>query len=383
MARKSSSAEASRPMFGSMRANDGLPESRVASPLSQQARTFGDALRSFVESADEQMASERAQLVRQSELLATWFRQQVETITSANRLDMAALAQRLAAAEASAAEMRHLLEDTLGGLATRCDELQRRVSTLGSTLGALTERDDDLASRVRRIDERIAAVADRLDANIAEGLDAKMAEAISGLDERLSTAVSGLDARVAQTVGGLDARMTSVSSGVDARVAEAVAGLDSRLSEALSGIDERLSGSLSGIDAKLAEAVDEKVAGAVNELDAKVSGAIDELGEQLTGTISELDEKVISAVGEATLARIESDRLSAGIGERLDAIAVRMNEVESQLSDTMDVSAAVQLDRLDELERAVAELDPDQFMLRTVPDDAAEDRRSGADEWHS
>jgi hypothetical protein len=34
----------------------------------------------------------------------------------------------------------------------------------------------------------------------------------------------------------------------------------------------------------------------------------------------------------------------------------------------MDVSTAVQLERLEELERAIAALNPDQFVRRTDPD---------------
>ena len=40
-----------------------------------------------------------------------------------------------------------------------------------------------------------------------------------------------------------------------------------------------------------------------------------------------------------------------------------MTDVETQVQDaTMDVSTAVQLDRLEEIERALIELDPSQFV---------------------
>ena len=41
-----------------------------------------------------------------------------------------------------------------------------------------------------------------------------------------------------------------------------------------------------------------------------------------------------------------------------------MSEIEAQLADTMDVSEAVQLERLEEIERALLELDPDQFVRK-------------------
>ena len=57
------------------------------------------------------------------------------------------------------------------------------------------------------------------------------------------------------------------------------------------------------------------------------------------------------------------------VAERTDGLAIRMTEVETQVQDaTMDVSTAVQLDRLEEIERALIELDPDQFVRKDDAD---------------
>ena len=75
------------------------------------------------------------------------------------------------------------------------------------------------------------------------------------------------------------------------------------------------------------------------------------------------------------LVRIEIDRVSATTDERLDRASLRMAEIESLLGDEMDVSATVQLERLDELERAISALDPDQFVRKVDPGaNAATDR---------
>ena len=47
--------------------------------------------------------------------------------------------------------------------------------------------------------------------------------------------------------------------------------------------------------------------------------------------------------------------------------ALRMAEIEALLTDEMDVSASVQLERLEELERALTALDPDQFVRKSDP----------------
>jgi hypothetical protein len=73
------------------------------------------------------------------------------------------------------------------------------------------------------------------------------------------------------------------------------------------------------------------------------------------------------AVGEAMLVRIEVDRVVISTDEKLDKQAVRLAEIEGLLTDQMDVGAAVQLERLDELERAVAMLDPAKFGISAGP----------------
>ncbi len=80
--------------------------------------------------------------------------------------------------------------------------------------------------------------------------------------------------------------------------------------------------------------------------------------------INAVKEQLSSAVGEAMLVRIEVDRFIAAQEEKFDATALRMSEIEAQLADTMDVSEAVQLERLEEIERALLELDPNQFVRK-------------------
>ena len=80
--------------------------------------------------------------------------------------------------------------------------------------------------------------------------------------------------------------------------------------------------------------------------------------------INAVKEQLSSAVGEAMLVRIEVDRFIASQEEKFDATALRMSEIEAQLADTMDVSEAVQLERLEEIERALLELNPNQFVRK-------------------
>jgi hypothetical protein len=60
-----------------------------------------------------------------------------------------------------------------------------------------------------------------------------------------------------------------------------------------------------------------------------------------------------------------------------------MTEIESQLADTMDVSEAVQLERLEEIERALIELNPNQFVRKVELNNGAGTSASNHNNYNS
>lgn len=93
--------------------------------------------------------------------------------------------------------------------------------------------------------------------------------------------------------------------------------------------------------------------GRIDQLDTRI-------GETDNSGIDQLKEQLSSALGEVMLVRIEIDRAVASTEDKIGKATLRMAEIEALLSDEMDVSSAVQLERLDEIERALAELDPER-----------------------
>ena len=74
------------------------------------------------------------------------------------------------------------------------------------------------------------------------------------------------------------------------------------------------------------------------------------------------------------------ERLEKATNERTDTLSVRMTDVETQVQDaTMDVSTSVQLDRLEEIEHALVELDPSQFVRKDEVDNQKTVKKSSAD----
>ena len=149
------------------------------------------------------------------------------------------------------------------------------------------------------------------------------------------------------------------------------AALDDQLAELTSGhaaaLDDRLNVTGSHI-----VGLDQRLDQRVGELGAKLDAQLDTQATTIAELIASNDDKAIAdvrteldkAVGEAMLVRIEMDRSVHDTQERFDRQTLRMAQIEAELADDVDVGVAVQLERLDELERAVAELDPDQFVRR-------------------
>ena len=135
-----------------------------------------------------------------------------------------------------------------------------------------------------------------------------------------------------------------------------IAEIDAHVGRVSAGLDETmlvLNDRIAGVDTRFVEA-DRRMDAIEQSIEGVDQAALDELRDKMS-----------TAVGEAMLVRIEMERLEKTTNERTDSLSVRMTEVETQVQDaTMDVSTAVQLDRLEEIERALIELDPAQFVRK-------------------
>ena len=171
----------------------------------------------------------------------------------------------------------------------------------------------------RQIGEHTAMVNQRVDF-----VDNKVTDRMLAMEERINETTG---TKLAQ----LEATMGRIGSGFD----DAIGALSQRMLE---------------LENRLYDHNDRLVA---------LAEQVSKVDEQALATVK---EQLSSAVGEAMLVRIELDRLAAETDEKLDKSTLRMAEIEAQLSDTMDVSAVVQLERLEELERAIIELNPAQFV---------------------
>jgi uncharacterized protein YicC (UPF0701 family) len=225
------------------------------------------------------------------------------------------------------------------------EQAARMVTYFNDVTQQMELRQDELGEALKvDIDSRIETIKNLVEENdlairrfqteVSQSTSQKVNDAEDRFNNRLLAAESRMKEEAGQKIAEIDAHVGRVSTGLD---------------ETMMVINDRIA----AIDTRF-DATDQRI----HDLAESVKG-VDQ------HALDDLKEKMSSAVGEAMLVRIEMERLEKNVNERSDTLAIRMTEVETQVQDaTMDVSTSLQLDRLEEIERALAELDPDQFVRK-------------------
>ncbi|MFN8024148.1 MAG: hypothetical protein U0Q03_21630 [Acidimicrobiales bacterium] len=247
------------------------------------------------------------------------------------------------------------------------DDMERSFTGIYGKLEELQNvgrRHDEQASAiVQHVNDTTAALSMRMD----EG-DNRLGHAI---EERLNTFASDLSAsfeQVAEQVNEhsntLLVKLESSESRATDRLLELEARIKEEQGQKIANLEATVGRIGSGFDDAMI-AVSQRVLELENRL-LEIDERIGAMGERLAtvdeNAIEEVKAEMSRAVGEAMLVRIELDRVVANVDEKMDRQTIRMSEIEGLLSDQMDVSTAVQLERLDELERQMQMLDPSQFV---------------------
>lgn len=269
--------------------------------------------------------------------------------------------------------------DSGGGGGIDSGELVTLREQIDASSAAAHARIDELAKSARRFDEQASALVQHVN-DTSQALTLRMDDGNQALatavEERFGFVRATLEAfgpeiqrqlaeqatALAQRVDFTDHKITDRMLAMEDRVVEQngnkIANLEATIGRIGSGFDEAIA------------ALSQRMLELENSLSQVIlhTNVLTEQVSQVDGkAIEGIKEQLSAAVGEAMLVRIEIDRVSATTDERLDRAALRMAEIESLLGDEMDVSASVQLERLDELERAISALDPDQFVRKVDP----------------
>jgi hypothetical protein len=317
-----------------------------------------------------QQANDRYQAVLQAALeerLAEFANHQHQTLTTINGklASLPSLVQAELPAQFAVVSrgLRDYLEHKTAAVETQIDELHKSTRRIDEQAAAIvTNVNDTVAALYRRMDDG--------DQSVTRNIEHRLGE-IRGLVDQTGADVARQLAEhgqiLSQRVDAIDMKMIDRAMAMEERINEhngvRMANLEATIGRVGSGFDDAmgaLSKRLADLEVNLLEAGDRM------DLLAADVAKVDE------DAINVVKEQLSSAVGEAMLVRIEVDRFIAAQEERFDATALRMSEIESQLADTMDVGEAVQLERLEEIERALLELNPNQFVRKVETNDGGD-----------
>jgi hypothetical protein len=278
-------------------------------------------------------------------------------------------------------------------LAAKVEEVARPMTQRALDQQEVSARRlDELNERLARFDQQAGSLVNHVN-GVTNAIEQRMSAIEFGLTERMEERVIGLSGRVDEIQASVARQQSEVSNIIGRRVEDAEVRINERLEAAEARLGEDIGMKVANLDATLGRVsagLDEAItslAQRLNDVDAtfiEIQERMDNLRQELSGidneAIEELKEKMSSVAGEAMLVRIEMERLEKSAEEKLDRLVVRINEIETTVQDqTMDVSTAVQLERLEELERAVMELDPRQFVRREELARAAQKKQQPLD----
>ena len=280
------------------------------------------------------------------------------------------LEERLAAAPTGGIDPETVLEIRQ----TVRDDMERSFAGVHTRLDELTNvnrhQDDQAAAIVQHVNDTTAALTMRMDEG-DQRLGHAIEERIAGFQTKIGGTLEGIAEQVNDHAGTLLLKLESSESRATDRLLELEARLKEEQGQKIANLEATVGRIGSGFDDAMI-AVSQRVLEMENrllELDERVSGMGERLAKVDQDALDEVKSEMSRAVGEAMLVRIELDRVVADVDEKMNRQVIRMSEIEGLLVDQMDVSTAVQLERLDELERQLEMLDPNQF-VKVVPGDA-------------
>ena len=258
--------------------------------------------------------------------------------------------------EAATAPMRQRFDRTTELLASRIEELQKAARRFDEQSSALVQHvNDNTASLSRRMDETGRAFNGQLDERTL-ALSTRVDDATAGMRQHVADQVTTFAKKLEDSDNRFVDRMLSMEERVNEQTGVRLAGVEATIGRISTGIDEAI------------VAVSHRVIELENN-NLALLNQIEQIAEQMAKVdeeaIGQLRDQMSSAVGESMLVRIELERVASSTGEQFDRISVRMAEIAAQIADSdLDVSTAVQLERLEEIERALIELDPSQFVRK-------------------
>ncbi len=360
---------------------------QIVAAVQQQLTDYSEQVRSTVQSLRDEIAAERSDRLAsddQIRALATGLEKAQRSNVAFQTELQRALEERLSEFGATNkrrydemnARLDKVVDDANTGLSASVEsvtrpilrDLEHRQSKVESDVGAL-----DVG--LRRFDEQAARMVTHIN-EVTGNVDSRIEHLAVEVSGAVDSRVNGLVARLDEVSAQSARQQTDVSNLVGKHVEEAESRLSDRIITLESRINDDVGTRIAEIDAyvgRVSVGLDEGIV-MLNDRFNEVNGRFESTAAQIAAmhqslkdvdveALDELKERVTGAVGEVELLRIEMERFQKSMGESMDTNAIRLTELETQMQDqALDTEAAVQLERLEEVERALIALDPAQFV---------------------
>ena len=259
--------------------------------------------------------------------------------------------------EAATGPLQERFDRTTALLASRIEELQKAARRFDEQSSALVQHVNDTTSTItRRMDDTNRAFSDHIDdRTVAVGQ--RVDEALGVMRQHIAEQVTSLGRKLDETDSRTVDRMLAMEERLNEQTGQRLAAVEATIGRISGGIDE----AIVALSHRVIELENDNHA-VLARLE-QIAQAVSKVDEE---AVSQLREQMSSAVGESMLVRIELERVASSTGDQFDKLNIRIGELAAQIADTdLDVSTSIQLERLEEIERALAELDPDQFVRKT------------------
>jgi len=343
----------------------------IIAAVQQELNQFSQQVSAEVQRLQSELASERAARLKSEETMLSLLpviEQRLEEFSGQTKRRHDELDHRIGrvADEANvglAAAVESAARPVVKQLEYRQTQLEQDLATLDRSVRKFDDQAGAMVQHFNAMTEATEARLDEVAGQVAEQLDGRLASLSVRMDEvsaqaaRQQAEVSNVvGARVDQAEDRINDRIITAEARINDTVGQRVADIDAYVGRVSAGLDDAvamLSDRIAGTDARFAD----------------VNQAIDAMAARLDGldvdAIDEMKDRVNGLAGEVELVRIEVERFQKSMGESLDKTVGRIVELETQMQEQhMDVETAVQLERLEEVERALLALDPGQFVRR-------------------
>ena len=360
---------------------------QIVAAVQQQLTQYSEQVRSAVQALRDEISAERAarsqsdqqvralaQGLERAQQSQTGFQSEVQCVLEERLTEIGAHSNRRH--EEMSTRLDRVVGEANTGLEAVVESVSRPILRELEHRQAKVEGDlVGLDKSIRRFDDQAARMVTCIN-DVTGNVDGRIEQLAAGVAADVDSRMVGMAARLDEVSAQSARQQTEVSNIVGQRVDETETRLNDKIATFEARLNDEVGTRVAEIDAyvgRVSVGLDEGIV-MLNDRFAEVNTRFESTAHQIEAmeqnlkevdveALDEMKDRVHGVAGEAELVRIEMDRFKETMSESMDKNSIRLTDLEIQLQDrAMDTETAVQLERLEEVERALIALDPAQFV---------------------